>query len=138
MIHRLYVDESGDHTYHSFVDLLVKKGGTSEMAKWLLVVESSCADGAREAEFNEWYDKIHIPDVFETSGFIRTNRYENTELGEGKGKFLATYEIETDDIDAVMKTHQDNMAKKSTEGRFSELLVLTSRVLYRQLSSISK
>ena len=108
------------------------------MAKWLLVVESNCADTAREAEFNEWYDKTHLPDVLETPGFIRATRYENDEPSEGEAKFLATYEIETDDIDTFIKAHNDNMARKRAEGRFSELLVVVSRGFYRQTSSISR
>ncbi len=108
------------------------------MAKWLQVVETNCADAAREAEFNEWYDKTHLPDVLETPGFIRATRYENTNPSEGQAKFLAAYEIETDDIDSFMKASAANMAKKRAEGRFSELLVVGSRGLYRQLSSISR
>ena len=108
------------------------------MAKWLLVVETNCTDAARETEFNEWYDKTHLPDVLETPGFIRATRYENTEPSERKAKFLATYEIETNDIDRFMKTHTANMDKKRAEGRFSELLVVVSRGFYRQLSSISR
>ena len=108
------------------------------MAKWLLVVETNCADAAREAEFNEWYDKTHLPDILETPGFISANRYENTEPSEGKAKFAAAYEIETDDIDRFMKAHNDNMARKRAEGRFSELLVIVSRSLYKQLISISR
>ena len=108
------------------------------MAKWILVVETNCADAARETEFNEWYDKTHIPDVLETPGFIRATRYENTESSEGEAKFFATYEIETDDVDAFIKAHTDNMTRKRAEGRFSELLVLVSRGFYRQLNSISR
>ena len=108
------------------------------MAKWLLVVETNCADAAGETEFNEWYDKTHLPDVLETPGFIRATRYENSEPSEGEAKFLATYEIETYDIDGFIKTHTDNMARKRAKGRFSELLVLVSRGFYRQVSSISK
>ena len=108
------------------------------MEKWLFVVETNCADTAREAEFKEWYDKTHIPDILETPGFIRATRYENTEPSEGEGKFLATYEIETDDIDAFMKTHRENMDRKMAEGRFSELLVVVSRGFYKQLSSLSR
>ncbi len=108
------------------------------MAKWLLVVGLNCADAARETEFNEWYDKTHLPDVLETPGFVRGTRYVNTEPSEGEAKFLATYEIETDDIDRFKKTHNDNMARKRAEGRFSELLVVVSRRFYRQISSISR
>ena len=108
------------------------------MTKWLLAVETNCIDAARETEFNEWYDKTHLPDVLETPGFIRATRYENTEPSEGEAKFLATYEIETDDIDTFMKRHNDNMARKKTEGRSSELLVVVSQGFYRQISSISR
>ncbi len=108
------------------------------MTKWLLVVETNCADTAGETEFNEWYDKTHLPDVLETPGFIRATRYENTEPSEGKAQFLATYEIETDNIDRFMKTHSDNMARKRAAGRFSELLVVVSRGFYRQISSVSR
>ncbi|MFC1953408.1 DUF4286 family protein [Chloroflexota bacterium] len=110
------------------------------MAKWLLVVETNCTDEAREAEFNEWYDKIHIPDILEASGFIKATRYENTEPSDEKGKFLATYEIETDDIDKCINTFSEHMAKKRAEGRVTELLVIVphGRNFYKELGSISK
>ncbi len=108
------------------------------MAKWLLVVATNCADAARETEFNEWYDKTHIPDILETPDVIRATRYENTEPAEGEAKFLATYEIETDDVNAFTKAHADNMTRKRAEGRFSKLLVLVSRGFYKQVSSVSR
>jgi hypothetical protein len=37
------------------------------MAKWLLIVETNCSDPARESEFDEWYDRIHLPDVLYTT-----------------------------------------------------------------------
>ena len=108
------------------------------MAKWLLVVGINCADAAREAELNEWYDRTHLPDVLETPGFVKATRYENTEPSEGQAKFLATYEIETDDIDGFMKAHNENMARKRAEGRFSQLLVGVSRGFYKQISSLAR
>ena len=108
------------------------------MAKWLYVVETNCADAARETEFNEWYAKIHIPDVLEVPGVIKATRYENTEPSEEKAKFLATYEIETDDIDRCMKKVTEHLTKKRAEGRSSELLVRRSWSLYKQTSSTSK
>jgi len=108
------------------------------MAKWLLAVATNCADATREMEFNEWYDKTHLPDVLETTGFVRATRYENIEPSEGEAKFLATYEIETDNIDTFMETHNDNMARKRASGRFSDLTIMVSRAYYKQLSSISR
>ncbi len=107
------------------------------MAKWLLVVETNCIDPAKEAEFNHWYDKIHIPDIMETPGFTRIERHQNTEPANGKCKFFTSYEIETDDIGRFMKRHNDNMAKKRAAGRFSNLLEIGSRCLYRQINSVT-
>jgi len=76
--------------------------------------------------------------VLETPGFIGASRYENTEPSEGKAKFLATYEIETDDVGETMNALQDNVARMRAEGRISELLVLVARSVYRQISSLSK
>ena len=108
------------------------------MGKWIVTVGSNCTDAAREAEYNEWYDKTHLPDVLETPGFVRATRYENTNPQEGEAKFLAIYEIETDDIDKMMKTLRDNVAKKRAEGRMSNLLVGVSRGVYKQIYSLSK
>ena len=108
------------------------------MAKWLLLVETNSTDAAREAEFNEWYDKIHVPDILEAPGVIRATRYENPKPQEGKGKFLAIYEIESDNIKETMKAISDNMAKKKAQGRYSEILAVVSQAVYRQTSSMSK
>ena len=108
------------------------------MAKYVLIVESNCSDPAREAEFNDWYDKIHLPDVLETPGFIRATRYVNNEPAAGKAKFIATYEIETNDIDKFLKANNENLAKKRAAGRFTDLLVIAGRGLYKQTSSVSR
>ncbi len=108
------------------------------MAKYILKVESNCNIPARDAEFNQWYNDIHIPDVLETPGFIRATRYENIEPAAGQGKYFAIYEIETNDINATMKANAENIASKRAQGRFSELITVTGRGVYRQMNSRSK
>lgn len=108
------------------------------MRKWILTVATNCTDPTREAEFNEWYDKTHLPDILETPGYVRATRYENIKPAEGEAKFLAVYEIETDDIRAVMKANAENMERKRASGRFSDLTALVSRGVYLQISSLSK
>jgi len=108
------------------------------MAKWLLVVYTDSADPSREAEFNEWYDKVHLPDVLPAPGLVRATRYVNTDPNPGLGKFLATYEIESEDIDKTMATIQEHLAKLKGQGRYSDLLVRVSLATYRQMSSLAK
>ena len=108
------------------------------MTKWLFLVETNSTDTAREAEFNEWYDKIHLPDVLKTPGFIKATRYENTDPPEEKGKFLVTYQIETDDLTQTMKALGENMGKKRAEGRTSGLVESVSLGVYKQITSRSQ
>jgi len=108
------------------------------MAKWIRVVESNCTDAAREADFHEWYNKVHLPDMLETPGIVRATRYEAVEPKEGEARFLAVYEMETDNIDELMKKSQDNIARKRIEGRMSNLIASVSHRNYKQISSLSK
>jgi hypothetical protein len=108
------------------------------MDKWVLVVGTNCADPKREKEFDDWYNNTHLPDVLETRGFTGATRYVDPEAKEGEAKFWAFYEIETNDIQGFLKKNDENLAKKRAAGRFSELLVLVSRGLYRQTYSVSK
>ena len=106
------------------------------MEKYILVVALNCSDPAKEGEFNEWYNTIHLPDVLETPGFVRATRWEHTAPKEEDAKFLALYDIETDDIQATMKVEQENLAVKREAGRMSNLGSLVLRGVYKQISSL--
>ena len=105
------------------------------MERRLLAVESRCSDPSQEEEFNRWYDETHLPDVLETPGILRATRYENSDPSEGQGKYLALYEIESEDIEQTNALFGENMAKKLEQGRISELLVAVSGALYRQITA---
>ncbi len=92
------------------------------MEKWILVAESNCSDPAREEEFNHWYNTVHIPDVLETPGILRGTRFKTDEPREGHGKYLAIYDVETGDIEQLMKTFGEIVTEKWQQGRWSELL----------------
>ena len=105
------------------------------MQKWLLTVESNCADPSREQEFNDWYDKIHLPDIMETPGFVRAARYENTVNMEGKAKFVAMYEIETDDLEQTEAAFAQTLDNLAAQGRISDLVMAVGGGMYRQITS---
>jgi hypothetical protein len=75
------------------------------MAKGIMVVESNPADTEREAEYNEWYSGTHIPQICSVPGFVAARRYQiHGADGDGstKGRYLAIYELETDDLGAAL------------------------------------
>jgi hypothetical protein len=106
------------------------------MARYILEVRTNCSDPEKEAEYNDWYNNIHLPDVLETPGFVRATRYENTNPAEGEAKFVAIYEIETDDIDAFMNALNENIQKKREAGRMNDLLVRTHRGIYKEIYTL--
>jgi hypothetical protein len=77
------------------------------MPKYTFVVMTNPVDG-KEAEFNEWYNSNHIPDVLNVPGFVSGHRFRLADAqmgGEASRayKYLALYEIETDDLAATLK-----------------------------------
>ena len=105
------------------------------MERWLLTVESNCADPSREGEFNEWYDTIHLADMLETPGIVRASRYENTNPAEGQGKFVAMYELETENLDQTMAAIGQRVNDIIEQGRMSELAVILGGRLYKQITA---
>ena len=77
------------------------------MAKYTFLALTNPVEG-KEAEFNEWYDKHHVPDVINVPGFVSGQRFKLAECqfgGEASKAYgyLALYEIETDDIASTIK-----------------------------------
>ncbi len=77
------------------------------MAKYTFVVMTNPTAG-KEAEFNKWYNEHHIPDVLNVPGFTCAQRFRlaDTQMGGEASKaykYLALYEIETEDLAGVLK-----------------------------------
>jgi hypothetical protein len=73
------------------------------MARYKMVVLSRSVEG-REAEFNDWYQHVHLGEMVTFQGFKSAQRFRRVRnLGAREtDPHLAIYEIETDDINAVM------------------------------------
>jgi hypothetical protein len=78
----------------------------AQMAKYTFIVMTNPVAG-KEAEYNQWYNQHHVPDVLNVPGFVCAQRFRlaDTQFG-GNGrdhKYLAIYEIETDDLPGTLK-----------------------------------
>ena len=75
------------------------------MPKAVLLVHTNPVSDSREAEFNDWYDNTHIPEVLGVRGFVAATRYRLADaqlaLGAHTHRYLAVYEIESDDLEAT-------------------------------------
>ena len=63
----------------------------------------------REAEYNKWYDEVHLKDVLEVEGFKAAQRFEiaPTQIGApgepAPNRYLAIYEIEADSLEIALE-----------------------------------
>ncbi|MGE9809451.1 hypothetical protein [Janibacter sp. G1551] len=73
------------------------------MAKAVLLAWASPANAESVAEFHQWYDETHIPQIREAIPSISAvTRYELTDPASGgQGRFLAVYELEDSDLGAA-------------------------------------
>ena len=77
------------------------------MAKYTFIVLTNPVEG-KESEYNDWYNRHHIPDVLNVPGFVSAQRFRlaDTQMsrdGNRAHKYLAVYEIETDDLAGTLK-----------------------------------
>jgi hypothetical protein len=98
----------------------------TKMENWLVLVETNCKDPAREKEFNDWYDTIHIPDALSAPGHKVAARYVIRDPAKGRGKHLAVYEVETDNIKKTMAESMKIIESKRAAGRWTDLLEMVS------------
>lgn len=56
--------------------------------------------GDRDAEYNDWYNNIHLPDVLAVPGMVAAQRFK---LKNGdRWRYCAIYEIESDEPEKVI------------------------------------
>lgn len=67
------------------------------------MIRTNCADPAQEAGFNEWYDRVHVPDVLSSGMVARVIRYRNTDRQDSGPGYVAIHELAWEDLDAVAR-----------------------------------
>jgi hypothetical protein len=73
------------------------------MANYKMIVFTDPAPG-REDEYNDWYNNVHLRDLCSVPGFVSAQRFklEGMIAGELPTRYLAIYEMDTDDPAKVM------------------------------------
>ncbi|PPQ74897.1 hypothetical protein CVT24_003050 [Panaeolus cyanescens] len=65
-----------------------------------------CETGPKvdDADFNEWYDDVHIPDLFTLPGFLNSQRYTATD--SRTPHYLGTFTVDTPDPTSMIHSDQ--------------------------------
>jgi hypothetical protein len=79
----------------------------SEVGKIILAVMTNAMTPQQDTEFNDWYTNTHLTDVLKVPGFVAATRFSLLdkqlldEVELPKQRYLAIYELDTDDVDAA-------------------------------------
>jgi hypothetical protein len=98
------------------------------MARGIILVESWPSSPEREQEYNTWYDEIHLPELVALDGFVSARRLRPV---DGDGPYVALYEIEGDNLQAVL----DNMIANAGKLHMSDALQLDPAPIPRLLAT---
>ncbi|WP_229406352.1 DUF4286 family protein [Micromonospora sp. NBRC 110038] len=79
----------------------------------LLLIHTSPFHGC-ENEFNHWYDHVHLAEVLAVPGFVGARRFVAPQAAGERRRYVAIYEVETDDIVATMERFEKARPAMST------------------------
>ncbi|HTQ19891.1 hypothetical protein [Mycobacterium sp.] len=96
------------------------------MAKGIIHVETRPSSPDRDQEYNTWYDEVHLPELVALDGIVSARRLRPV---DGDGPYLALYEIEGDDLQAIL----DNLHANSRGLNMSDALQLDPPPVMRLL-----
>jgi conserved hypothetical protein len=86
------------------------------MNKPIFIVALNLASAEKEAEFNDWYNNIHVPFLLEIPGIISAARYQAVVSEPGQAKYLAIYEF--DNVLAIEPSLKSPQIAEATEDLF--------------------
>jgi hypothetical protein len=150
-IRALYPDyEQADFFLKYSVENHMRAAGTDSSVRaerqWLMMVRSMNTDATREAQFNEWYDRIDIPDVLEVPGYWRARRgrtlpgtTSNGAAGAAPpseaGHYVALYNIGSPAIDKTIIDMLMASWNMDRMGHGTDLIKVVERVYFGQYSA---
>lgn len=107
------------------------------MPNYKMIVMSRPAAG-REDEYNAWYQNVHLGELVALPGFKSARRFRYARsLVEGEAyPYMSIYEIETDDIDAVLNTLRGAAERGVLTMSDSIDLTDTSAVVYEEFGAV--
>lgn len=102
------------------------------MARGVLYVETRPSAPERTAEYHSWYDETHLREVVAMEGFVSARRLEPI---ADDGPFVALYDIEADDLQAVA----DRLFEAAVGGalHMSDVLCMDPAPVVRLLRTIT-
>ena len=88
------------------------------MPRGIIYLETMPVSPDREADYHKWYNDTHLAEIVSVDGIVSARRFAPT---DGNGPFVAIYELDCDDLDAVVQ----RMGELGASGKMSSLQFLS-------------
>jgi hypothetical protein len=103
------------------------------MPRGIIYLETRPVSPDREEEYHKWYNDTHLAEVVSVEGIVSARRFAPI---DGNGPFIAIYELDCDDLDAVVA----RMRELGASGKMSSLELLNMDTppiprVYREIGS---
>lgn len=86
------------------------------------LIATNCTDPARDHEFNEWYDRVHTPEVLRSGMVSRGIRYRNADPEKSGPGYLAIHELMWADLTEVAEHVKRMRARLTAERHFPPMV----------------
>jgi hypothetical protein len=84
------------------------------------LIRTNCSDPRLEAGFNEWYDRVHVPEVLSSGMVSQVIRYRTADPGDSGPGYLAIHELRWDDLERVARAVARTRARLTEQTGFPE------------------
>ncbi|HEX3545798.1 MAG TPA: hypothetical protein VHU62_04375 [Mycobacterium sp.] len=103
------------------------------MPRGIIYLETRPVSPDRVEEYHKWYNDTHLAEVVSVEGIVSARRFAPI---DGNGPFIAIYELDCDDLDAVVA----RMRELGASGKMSSLELLNMDTppiprVYREIGS---
>jgi hypothetical protein len=111
-------------------------GESGRMPKGIIYLESMPVSPDRVEDYHKWYNDTHLAEICSVDGIVSARRFAPT---DGKGPFIAIYELDCDDLDSVVQ----RLRELGASGKMSSLELLNMETppipkVYGQIGSYTK
>jgi hypothetical protein len=102
------------------------------VGRYIAVTFTDPVEG-KEDEYNQWYDDEHLDDMLASGAIHLVRRFRAVETSRGiqsSHKYVAIYEIETDDLKEARRAIAEAGAKGKSGARMPELVNMDTVALW--------
>ena len=91
----------------------------------VLLVMVNNTEPSKDAEFNRWYNDIHLPEVCATGAYYAATRFENADAGPDEARYIAVYETDWDHPEEAFTSMQKQTGNMDIWPHLDAVLVKT-------------